>query len=51
MGAILDDGEDPDKAANAWLSENPDVLPVWLDGVTTKDGGDGMAAVKAYLGM
>jgi len=51
MGAILNDGEDPNDAAQTWLSENPDVLPVWLDGVTTKDGGDGLAAVKAALGM
>ena len=26
MGAILDDGEDPDDAAAAWLKANPDVL-------------------------
>src|SRR5210317_1448632 len=50
MGAILNDGEDPNDAAQTWLSENPDVLPVWLDGVTTVDGGDGLAAVKAALG-
>ena len=51
MGAILNDGEDPNKAAKAWLADHPDVLPVWLDGVTTKDGGDAMAAVKAALGI
>jgi len=51
MGAILNDGEDPNDAARTWLSENPDVLPVWLDGVTTVDGGDGLAAVKAALGL
>ena len=51
MGAILDDGEDPTDAAKAWLSANPDVLNVWLDGVTTKDGGDAVAAVKSSLGM
>ncbi len=51
MGAILNDGEDANKAAKTWLAANPDVLPVWLDGVTTKDGGDAMAAVKAALGM
>lgn len=51
MGAILNDGEDPNDAAQTWLSENPDVLPVWLDGVTTVDGGDGLAAVKAALGL
>ena len=51
MGAILNDGEDPAKAATAWLKANPDVLGPWLDGVTTKDGGDAMAAVKAALGL
>jgi len=51
MGAILNDGEDPEDAAKAWLSANPGILDGWLDGVTTKDGGDGKAAVKAALGM
>ena len=49
MGAILDDGEDPEAAAKAWLTANPDVLGGWLDGVTTIDGGDAMAAVKGAL--
>lgn len=49
MGAILDDGTDPEKAASAWLQANSDVLGMWLKGVTTKDGGDAMAAVKATL--
>ncbi|QFT59542.1 Glycine betaine-binding protein OpuAC precursor [Sulfitobacter sp. THAF37] len=49
MGAILDDGEDPGDAAEAWLKANTGVLDTWLDGVTTKDGGDAMAAVKAEL--
>ena len=51
MGAILDDGQDPDAAATAWLSANAGVLDGWLAGVTTKDGGDAMAAVKSALGM
>ena len=49
--AILDDGEDPDEAAAAWLKANPDVLDTWLAGVTTRDGGDGLAAVRAALGV
>ena len=49
MGAILNDGEDPADAATAWLSANADVLGAWLDGVTTQDGGDAMAAVKAAV--
>ena len=51
MAAILDDGEDANDAATAWLSANAGVLDGWLDGVTTKDGGDAMAAVKSALGM
>ncbi|MEL6279202.1 MAG: choline ABC transporter substrate-binding protein [Pseudomonadota bacterium] len=51
MGAILDDGEDPQDAAEAWLKANPDVLDQWLAGVSTSDGGDGLAAVKAELGL
>ncbi|MEZ5887698.1 MAG: choline ABC transporter substrate-binding protein [Paracoccaceae bacterium] len=49
MGAILNDGADPADAAKAWLSAHEDALGPWLDGVTTKDGGDAMAAVKAAL--
>ena len=49
MGAILDDGEDPRAAAKAWLAEHPDVVDSWLEGVTTKDGGDAKAAVKDAL--
>ena len=51
MGAILDDGTDPRDAAAAWLKANPAVIEPWLAGVTTKDGGDGLAAVKASLGQ
>ncbi|TMM51294.1 choline ABC transporter substrate-binding protein [Sulfitobacter sabulilitoris] len=51
MGAILNDGADPRDAATAWLSANPDAIMGWLDGVTTKDGGDAPAAVKASLGL
>lgn len=50
MGAILDDGEDPDDAARAWLSANTDAAAGWLDGVTTKDGGDAKAAVMGAIG-
>lgn len=49
MGAILDDGKDPDDAAKAWLSANMGVLDGWLAGVTAKDGSDAMAAVKTAL--
>ena len=51
MGAILDSGDKPEDAAMTWLKANSDVLGGWLDGVTAKDGGDGMAAVKGALGL
>ena len=51
MGAILDDGKDPKVAASEWLKANPDAVTPWLAGVTTFDGGDAAAAVKASLGM
>jgi glycine betaine/proline transport system substrate-binding protein len=49
MGAILNDGEDAGDAATAWLAANPDAWKPWLDGVTTKDGGDAVAAVEESL--
>jgi glycine betaine/proline transport system substrate-binding protein len=49
MGAILNDGTDPRDAAKAWLAANPDAWKAWLDGVTTKDGSDAVAAVEAAL--
>ena len=51
MGRILDDGEDPNDAAAEWLKENPAILETWLAGVTTRDGADGLAAVKSSLGV
>ena len=51
MGAILDDGKEPNAAATEWLKANPDALTPWLDGVTTFGGEDGTAAVKASLGL
>ncbi len=51
MGGILDDGLEPADAATAWLKANPAPLETWLAGVTTIDGGDGLAAVKAHLGL
>ncbi len=51
MGAILDDGADPQDAASEWLQTNPDALTPWLEGVTTVDGEDGEAAVRAELGL
>ena len=47
MGLILNGGKDPEVAARAWLSANPGVLPVWLNGVSTFDGRPGLAAFGA----
>jgi glycine betaine/proline transport system substrate-binding protein len=49
MGAILNDDVDPEDAARAWLVANPATWEAWLDGVTTIDGGDAVAAVSAAL--
>jgi glycine betaine/proline transport system substrate-binding protein len=49
MGAILNDNVDPDAAAKAWLAANTAAWTPWLDGVTTIDGGDAVAAVTAAL--
>ena len=51
MGAILDDGQEQDDAANAWLKANMGILDGWLRGVTTLNGGNAMAAVKARINM
>ena len=51
MGAILNDGTDPEEAATAWMAANTDLVTGWLDGVTTKDGGDAVEAVMAKLAM
>ncbi|WP_108662446.1 choline ABC transporter substrate-binding protein [Acuticoccus kandeliae] len=51
MGAILNDGEDPDEAAEAYLKANPDLLDTWLNGVTTLDGQPALPAVRAALGL
>ena len=52
--AVMDEigkGSDGDTAATNWLKANPGVLDTWLAGVTTADGGDGLAAVKKSLGL
>lgn len=49
MGAILNDGKDPKDAAKEWLKANEATWKPWLDGVTTKDGKDAVAAVEASL--
>ncbi len=51
MGAILNDGADPEAAATEWLKANPEALDTWLAGVTTLSGDEGLAAVKSSLGL
>ncbi len=48
MVPILDKAK-PNVAARAFLKKNPQVVEPWLKGVTTFDGKDGLAAVKAAL--
>jgi glycine betaine/proline transport system substrate-binding protein len=49
MAPVLKDGADPKATALTWLKANPDAVTPWLAGVTTIDGGDAAAAVKAAL--
>jgi glycine betaine/proline transport system substrate-binding protein len=49
MDAILK-GKDANTVAAEWLKANPQAATPWLEGVTTFDGGDAAAAVKAKLG-
>src|SRR5882757_2943431 len=46
MAMILDEGMEQNAAARKWLTENPDLLVRWLDGVTTLDGKPGLDVVK-----
>lgn len=46
---IIAEGADPADASKTWLAANPTTWEPWLDGVTTKDGGDAKAAVAAAL--
>jgi glycine betaine/proline transport system substrate-binding protein len=51
MGAIINDDQEPEKAAQAWIKNNSDVLGAWLSNVSTQDGGSGMDAVKKALSL
>jgi glycine betaine/proline transport system substrate-binding protein len=51
MGLILDEGLNPDEAVKQWLVEHPETFDAWLAGVTTVDGGDGLAAVRSAMGL
>ncbi|MFG6666439.1 choline ABC transporter substrate-binding protein [Halomonas sp. HNIBRBA4712] len=49
MASIMDDGVAARDAANAYLKEHDDVLEAWLDGVTTREGDEGLPAVREAL--
>jgi len=51
MGAILDEGMQPDAAAAAWIEANPDILDDWLDGVQTTGGEPALPAARAAFGL
>lgn len=51
MDQILDKGQNAREAAKAELKARPNLLTVWLAGVTTRDGRDGLPAVKKLLGL
>jgi len=47
MDKVLNEKEAPSAAAKAWLKAHPQQLEQWLNGVTTRDGKPGFAAVQA----
>lgn len=49
MSTLVDKKIDNATAVKTWIKANPQVLEQWLNGVTTLDGGDALAAVKAKL--
>ncbi len=49
MNQVLSKEAGNEAAIKAWISANPQVLDGWLKGVTTRDGGDALAAVKTHL--
>lgn len=51
MGYLINDGMSPLEAGRKILIARPEVIDGWLDGVTTRDGAPGAAAVKAALGL
>src|SRR6201999_3906967 len=46
MDAILNQHQQPDIAAEAWLEANPKAVAAWLEGVTTFDGRPALAALQ-----
>lgn len=48
---LLTDSPSAEEAATTWLTEHPETLEPWLEGVTTIDGEPGLPAVQAALGL
>ncbi|OUR70288.1 glycine/betaine ABC transporter substrate-binding protein [Marinomonas sp. 42_23_T18] len=51
IGEVLNNAQNPKVAAKAWITEHPDVLDNWLQGVTTYQGKSGLEAVKQHLAL
>ena len=51
MGMITDDNMHPNIAAKQWLRKNPEQIAIWLDGIKTLDGKNGLDAVKQALNL
>lgn len=51
MARISDEGATGEQVAEDYVKANPRILKGWLDGVSSADGGDGLAAVEKYLGL
>ncbi|TWC39623.1 glycine betaine/proline transport system substrate-binding protein [Pseudomonas sp. SJZ079] len=49
MNEVMSKKANNEEAIKNWLKANPTVIDAWLQGVTTRDGGDALAAVKARL--
>lgn len=48
---VLDDKQSPDAAAREELKQHPELLAAWLDGVTSRMGQPGLAAVRQALAL
>ncbi|MGE8154599.1 choline ABC transporter substrate-binding protein [Pseudomonas vancouverensis] len=49
MDAVLNQNQKPRAAARAWLKAHPEVLQAWLEGVSSREGKDGLAVAGAKL--
>lgn len=49
MDLILNEAEQPESAAKKWLTNNPEIVSEWLEGVTTINGDNSLAAIRESL--